>query len=285
MKKDMMKSFMFVVSIFVAAGMLLSCQNKGKCVEKQDDGDSSDFIEETEYIYDNPLDSIVHYTLADNRMEKVFEFLSSHPDFVNGKQDIGYHTYSNGVVEPSDMLWKDCGKIRVYSIPLENIYTTLYYYIVQYKGTRGAIDTISLQDIDGHMNEISEITSKDGKTYYLLSSDQFVQHSGTLLRETVYAFSLGKNGLVKEKLFHNKNGQYDHIEVNCGGQRYCPLDYSNISLIQLPGTECDDSEVPTVILAMINENDWPTGYGLKYQWDGYCFQYVGKCKYDADACF
>ena len=38
-------------------------------------------------------------------------------------------------------------------------------------------------------------------------------------------------------------------------------------------------------LPMINENDWPTGYGLKYQWDGHCFQYVGKCKYDANSCF
>jgi len=285
MKKDMMKSFMLVVSIFVAAGMLLSCQNKEKCVEKQDDEDSSEFIEETEYIYDNPLDSIVHYTLADNRMEKVFKFLSSHPDFVNSKQDIGYHTYSNGVVEPSDMLWKDCGKVRVYSIPLESIYTTFYYYIVQYKGVQGVIDTLSLQDVEEHMKELIEIKSKDGKRYYLLATNQFVEHQGTFLRETIYAFSLGKDGLVKENLFHSKNGQYDHIEVNCGGQRYCPLDYSSISLIQMPGSECNITEVPTVILAMINENDWPTGYGLKYQWDGYCFQYIGKCKYDAYACF
>lgn len=176
MKKNMMKSFMLVVSMFVAAGMQLSCQNKGKCVEKQDDGDSSDFIEETEYVYDNPLDSIVHYTLTHNRMEKVFKFLSCHPDFVNSKQDIGYYTYSNRVVEPSDMLWKDCGKIRVYSIPLESIYTTFYYYIVQYKGVQGTIDTISLQDIEERMKELLEITSKDGKTYYLIATDQYVEH-------------------------------------------------------------------------------------------------------------
>lgn len=147
------------------------------------------------------------------------------------------------------------------------------------------MDTISLQDIDGRMKEFTEIKSNDGKTYYLIATDQYVEHQGTFLRETIYAFSLGKDGLVKENLFHSKNGQYDHIEVNCGGQRYCPLDYSRISLIQMPGSECHITEVPTVILAMINENDWPTGYGLKYQWDGYCFQYVGKCKYDADICF
>ena len=39
---------------------------------------------------------------------------------------------------------------------------------------------------------------------------------------------------------------------------------------------------PTFVIAEINENDWPTGYGLKYKWNGNYFEYVGKCHYEAN---
>ena len=89
---------------------------------------------------------------------------------------------------------------------------------------------------------------------------------------------------MKEKLFHAKGKEYDIIEVECGGQRDCPLDFENIDMIYLSDFE-EYVDVPIFIIAEINENDWLTGYGLKYQWDGNHFEYVGKCRYDADGMF
>ena len=250
--------------IVIALAILCSCQSREK--------KPSDFVEFEDNTFDNPLDSIINVARMDSRKEEVYGYLSSHPDFFSSTKNVNYP------------LWRDCGKIRVYSIPLVSIYTIPYFNIVQYEGVKGVVDTLSLNNVDEHLNDMFEIKSKDGKTYYLLLTDQYVEHQGTFLREAVYAFSLENNRLVKEELFHAKNGQYDHIEVNCGGQRYCPLDYDAISLIQVMDVDDTDS-TPSVIFALINENDWPTGYGLKYQWDGSCFQYVGKYKYDANGYF
>ena len=89
------------------------------------------------------------------------------------------------------------------------------------------------------------------------------------------------NRLVKEKLFHAKERQYDNIEVCCGGHRYLPLDFGEMVLIGIEETE-ESGDVPMFVIAEINDADWPTGLGLKYVWKGDCFEYVGKCKYDAN---
>lgn len=269
--------------MFIATAMLLACQNKGKEAVKQGGGDSVDPVEATKRSFDNPIDSIVHSTQVDTRVAEVLKYLSSHPDFVNCSKSIGYNTI-DGEVYSDYMLWKDCGEVRVYTIPLESNYTTCFYNIVQYREDKGVIDTVSLQNIDEGMNDLLEIKSKNEKTYYLLTTDQYIEHQGSILIESIYAFSLGKDRLAKEKLFHTQNGQYDHIKVNCGGQRYCPLCFGQIDLVDLFNFEESD-DAPTIVITNINENDWPTGDGLKYQWDGHCFQYVGKCKYDANGCY
>lgn len=261
------KSF-FIIVVQVAA-MLLSCHNK--------EVEESVRAPKRECPFDNPLDSIVQFTKIHLRGEESIKFLTSHPDFVNNSKNIGYYT-EGGCDENSELLWADCGKVRVYSIPMVAVHHTYNYNFIQYKDAASTLDTLSIKDIIGGMKDLTMVRGKDGKSYYLLTTTLGYCHQGTSgFNETIYAFSISKGRFVKEDIFHSPTGRYDHIEVECDG---CyPLDYDSLSLI-MSHTDRETSET-TIVLALINENGWPTGNGLVYEWDGYCFQYVGKCKYNA----
>lgn len=277
MEEDMKKLCKVFVTVVVAAAILLSCQNKGKEVNKVD-GDGVDTVQDAGRSFDNPIDSIIHSVHIWDCYEEVCRYLLNHPDFVKRSDTVGYYQLDDDF-EP-DLLWKDEGDVRVYSIPSELHYALLSRNIIQDKKT-GALDTLSLQDEMGCMKDFNKIKSTEGKTYYVLRTSVFVVHQGANLRETLSAFSIENGTLVNEKIFRTKNANYDQIEVDCGGQRYCPLSFDQIDLVGLFNFEESD-DVPTVVITNINENYWPTGDGLKYQWDGHCFQYVGKCKYDAN---
>ena len=261
----------------IVIAMLFSCQNKEKTEEKQGNRDS---LESDEYSFDNPIDSIIYSTEVDTRYDEVYHFLTWHPDFVNNSKDVGYRTYPDEKDYAPEMIWKDCGDIRVYFIPLESPWAGICKNIVQFK-KNGKLDALSLEEIDGKIEDLCEVKDKEGKTYYLLKTCLFVEHQGIVLWETIHAFSLGKDGLVQEKLFHTNNGQYNQIKLQCGGQRWCPLDMYNMELIGMSGFD-EKGEIPVVVVAVVNEKDWPTGYGLKSQWNGTYFEYVGKCDYDAN---
>lgn len=269
----MKQTFSQLLIAVIVMSTMVACGNKGN--------NDADIVDEC-YV-DNPIDSILHNTDVFNRFDAVYNYLSSHPEFLSKSDSIGYYYYA---CDDNDraLLWKECGDIRVYSIPWESIHSALGYNIVQIKGTDGKyrLDTTFLNECMGRMDNLFKITNRTGKTYYLLKTNIMSMHQGTTKLEYVNVFSIENGRLVKESLFHTKTKQYDVIEVECGGQRYLPLDYSYVSLICMENFEEDEDYAPVVVIAEINENDWPTGYGLKYQWNGDWFEYVGKCHYDSD---
>lgn len=244
---------------------------------------NNDYEQGEECFFDNPIDSVVRHTEVYDRFEDVYNYIVSHPDFVANSDSVGYHYYACNDYETT-LLWKDCGDIRVYSIPWETAHSALGYNIVQIKSKNGEykLDTAFLNDETGRMDNLFKVRSRTGKTYYILRTSTITIHQGAIKWENINAFSVDNGKLVKEKLFHTKTRQYDVIELECGGQRYLPIDYDNIDLICLDNFEGGSDDVPVVVIAEINENDWPTGYGLKYKWNGEWFEYVGKCRYDAD---
>ena len=244
---------------------------------------NSDYEQTDECFFDNPIDSVVQNTISFNRSNEVYGYLESHPDFLSNSDNIGYHYYACNDWEKA-LLWKDCGDVRVYSIPWESIHSALGYNILQIKDREGGyiLDTTFLSEDVGRMDKLLKITNRMGKTYYLLKTSFLTLHQGATRMECISAFSVENGKLAKENLFHTKSWQYDRIEVECGGQRELPLDYSDIVLICMDNFEEDNGATPLVVIAEINENDWPTGYGLKYRWNGDWFEYAGKCRYDAD---
>lgn len=247
---------------------------------------NNDYKESGECFFDNPIDSIVQNTEEDVRFDEVYKYLTAHPDFIGNSDSIAFQRFSCEEDYDYDrcMLWKDCGDIRVYSIPCPSVYSSLASYccnVVQNKKT-SIIDTVLLHDNLGGMESLYKIKNKNGETIYIIKTRLDIEHQGITNKECINAFSIVNGRFVRVKLFHAKSGHYDAIEVECGGQRYLPLDYNDVALICLDNFEEDDDDAPMFVIAEINENDWPTGYGLKYQWNGNWFEYVGKCHYDAD---
>lgn len=275
-----MKKVIIFLSILavtsVAAVIIVSMASCGS-------NNDHDYEQAGECFFDNPIDSIVQHTDASNRFDEVYRYLLSHPGFIDSSDAVGFYYYACNEMENAP-LWIDCGDIRLYSIPWESIHSALAYNIVQIKGKTGedGLDTQFLKDNQSRMDYLFKVTDRMGKTYYVLKTNYFVSHQGVTYEEGLCAFSLENGQLVKEKLFHARSGQYDAIEVECGGHRYLPLDFSDVVLICLDNVDEDDNGVPVVVVAEINTNGWPTGFGLKYQWTGDCFEYVGKCHYDAE---
>ncbi|MBO7490642.1 MAG: hypothetical protein J6T88_10225 [Bacteroidales bacterium] len=265
--------FRFIAAVSVLVLMASCGSNKNNESEQTDD-----------YCFDNPIDSIVvHNADVSNLFDEVYGYLDSHPDFPSNSDSVGYHYYACNDLDGA-LLWKECGNVRVYSIPWESIHSALGYNIVQIKDKDGSyrLDTTFLNGDAGRMDNLFKITNQMGKTFYLLKTSAFTLHQGATRMECISAFSVENGKLAKENLFHTKSWQYDRIEVECGGQRELPLDYSDIVLICMDNFEEDNGATPLVVIAEINENDWPTGYGLKYRWNGDWFEYAGKCRYDAD---
>ena len=269
------KTTLFVAVLFLGTA-LVSCQNG----EKHGLSTQEEEIEQCEY--ENAIDSIVRNTEVETRIDAVYNYLIAHPDFIDQSDNVGYHRYSCDDYETC-MLWKDCGKIRVYSIPCPPMYATICYNILQLHDKR-TLDTTSLQDETGQLEELCEVKDKQGEVYYIIKTSVFAIRHGNVIEEYISAFSLKNGRLKKEKLFHANGRQYDRIEVECGGLHHPPIDYANAVLISM--NHFDDNEgSPAFVIAEINKNDWPSGYGLKYQWNGNWFEYVGKCEYNLDDFF
>ena len=270
---EKMKTSFFTqfVTAFLMLFAIVSCGNHV----------NNDYEEEVDECgYSNPIDSIVSQTTEDIRLDEVYKYLIAHRDYIDNSDSVGYSSSCGGY--DNSLLWKDCGEIRVYSIPEISIHAILCSNFVQFKGKDGRIDTLFLEDNYGELEDICKIVSRNGKTYYFLKTKTLVCHQGAIKTECINAFSIENGRLVKEKLFHTKTKQYDAIEVECGGQRYLPIDYYHAVLICMDDFDGTYDNQPRVVIAEINENDWPTGYGLEYQWNGEWFDYVGRCNYDAD---
>ncbi len=269
------KLSIYIAALFLMA-TLVSCRNS------ENNYPYCDRDESEECSPENPIDSIIHITDEEIRCHEVYKYLITHPEFINLSDSIGYHSYSCDDCERC-VLWKDCGIIRVYSIPCPLMYASYSYNIIQFRD-KGSIDTTFLQDNIGQLDKLYEIRNKKGNVYYVLKTNAYAIRHGDVIEEYISAFSIKDGHLMKEKLFHANGRQYDVIEVVCGEERHPPLDYNSVILISLK--HFDDGEgVPAFVIAEINNNDWPTGYGLKYQWNGDWFEYVGKCQYNVDDYF
>lgn len=259
-------------TLFFASLFFVSCRNG------ENGNLFSDMSESEDGEYENPIDSIIQNTTEDIRWDEVYRYLTNHPDFVNQSDSTGYRYLCDDCER--QMVWKDCGDIRVYSIPCPTMYATCCCNIIQFRDN-GRLDTGFFENNDGGMENLYAIRNRLGKTYYILKTRIDVEHQGMIVWECISSFSVERGHLVKENLFHAKNRKYDCVEVECGGQRYLPLNYQNVVLISMSQFE-DGVDNPAFVIAEINSNDWPTGYGLKYEWDGTWFEYVGKCPYDVD---
>lgn len=264
------------MAVLSLMAIMMSCRNG------ENNTPYSDTDELEECVYENPIDSIIHNTDEEVRFDVVYNYLIAHPNFVKQSDSVGYHKYSYDDYKEC-VVWKDCEDIRVYSIPCPLMYATYSRNIVQYHNNE-SLDTISLQDEFGQLDELFKIKNDKGYEYYILKTKAYAIRHGEVVEEYISAFSIQDNQLKKEKLFHANGKQYDIIEVVCGEERHPPLDYSNIVLISLKHFD-DNDGVPMFVIAEINNNDWPTGYGLKYQWNGNWFEYVGKCPYNVDDYF
>lgn len=62
--------------------------------------------------------------------------------------------------------------------------------------------------------------------------------------------------------------------------RYCPLQWDDVILIVT--FDLDNRKLPTIIVSETNERDWPTGYGMEYEWTGRWFEQTRRRYYDVD---
>lgn len=177
-------------------------------------------------------------------------------------------------------------QVCIYSIPINEYcgYAIGCRNIIRYMNNKNqmVVDTILLHEDEGTIMDLYRVTTTDGKPYYLVKTEFGVLHQGIIVSETIHALSFNEKGeLVKVPLFKTRKASYDEITVSCGGQRWLPMDFDELCLIFVDA-DFDNNNIERILLAEINENDWPTGYGLEYTWNGNCFAYQGKCKYDAN---
>lgn len=178
------------------------------------------------------------------------------------------------------------GRISIYSIPSDEYcgYANYYRNTIKYRNYKNqtVLDTMLLHDDFGSIVDIYQVSASNGKPYYLVKTEFGVLHQGIIVSETIHALSFYEKGeLVKVPLFKTRKASYDEITVSCGGQRWLPMDFDELCLIFVDA-DFDNNNIERILLAEINDNDWPTGYGLEYTWNGNCFAYQGKRKYDAN---
>lgn len=244
-------------------------------------GRSGENIDDNRIPYENPIDSILRNQSEPFRLEEVCRYLKDNPQFVHQSDSVGFHRcFSLDPTVRAEVLWQECGDIRIYSIPSPTMYATQYDNLVQFLDN-GKFDSDFLQDDYGDVRGLFSIKSDTGKTFYILKTRVDVEHQGYVAWERISAFSISKGRLVKENLFRAGKRLYDAIELECGGQRDLPISFYCVVLIDVDGFE-ERPERPWFVVAEVNERDWPTGKGFKYQWNGRQFEYVGKCNYDAD---
>lgn len=203
---------------------------------------------------------------------------------------IPQQTSANSLMPVEDMDYPidsaTMGQISIYSIPSDEYcgYANYYRNTIKYKNYKNqtVLDTMLLHDDFGSIVDIYQVSASNGKPYYLVKTEFGVLHQGIVVSETIHALSFNEKGeLVKVPLFKTRKASYDEITVSCGGQRWLPMNFDELCLIYVDA-DFDNKNIERILLAEINENDWPTGYGLEYTWNGNCFAYQGKCKYDAN---
>lgn len=177
-------------------------------------------------------------------------------------------------------------QVCIYSIPINEYcgYAIGCRNIIRYMNNKNqmVVDTILLHEDEGTIMDLYRVTTTDGKPYYLVKTEFGVLHQGIIVSETIHALSFNEKGeLVKVPLFKTRKASYDEITVSCGGQRWLPLNFEELCLVYVDDN-IGDKNIQRIVLAEINDNDWPTGYGLEYTWNGNCFAYQGKRKYDAN---
>lgn len=177
-------------------------------------------------------------------------------------------------------------QVSIYSIPINEYcgYAIGCRNIIRYMNNKNqmVVDTILLHEDEGTIMDLYRVTTTDGKPYYLVKTEFGVLHQGNIVSETIHALSFNEKGeLVKVPLFKTRKASYDEITVSCGGQRWLPLNFEELCLVYVDDY-FGDKNIQRIVLAEINDNDWPTGYGLEYTWNGNCFAYQGKRKYDAN---
>lgn len=203
---------------------------------------------------------------------------------------IPQQTSANSLMPVEDMDYPidsaTMGRISIYSIPSYEYcgYANYYRNTIKYRNYKNqtVLDTMLLHDDFGSIVDIYQVSASNGKPYYLVKTEFGVLHQGIIVSETIHALSFNEKGeLVKVPLFKTRKASYDEITVSCGGQRWLPMDFDELCLIFVDA-DFDNNNIERILLAEINENDWPTGYGLEYTWNGNCFAYQGKRKYDAN---
>ena len=203
---------------------------------------------------------------------------------------IPQQTSANSLMPVEDMDYPvdsaTIGQISIYSIPSDEYcgYADYCRNTIKYKNDKNqtVLDSMLLHDDFGSIVDIYQVSASNGKPYYLVKTEFGVLHQGIIVSETIHALSFNEKGeLVKVPLFKTRKASYDEITVSCGGQRWLPMDFDELCLIYVVA-DFDNKNTKRILLAEINENDWPTGYGLEYTWNGNCFAYQGKCKYDAN---
>lgn len=265
------RALSFLWTTIMAMLFLVSCKGGSERQEVAlEEGD--------EYL--NPMDSVVRNTVTYNRLGEVYGYLTRHPEFVHSSDSVGYGRSGAGN-DDSTMLWKDCEGLRVYTIPEDSHRASYHLNFIQFRNGEGRIDSTLLEDNAGGVVGFVSLKGRDGKIYFLVKTDLYYGHQGTAKCERICAFSIQGNRLVKEKLFHARGRQYDDIEVCCGGHRYFPLDFRETVLIGMNDYRFEGGD-PVLVITEVNDADWPTGNGLRYEWKGDCFEYTGKCSYDAN---
>lgn len=178
------------------------------------------------------------------------------------------------------------GRISIYSVLCDE-YSSYAVYCrntILYKNNKNqlVVDTVLLHNDLGTIKDMYQVTDSNGRPYYLVKTEFGVLHQGIIESVTIHALSFNeKDELVKAPLFKTKKASYDEITVSCGGQRWLPINFGELCLIYVDD-DFDNRSIERIVLAEINENDWPTGYGLEYTWNGNYFAYQGKCNFDAN---
>lgn len=269
-------------ALLLAASTIAVCQNTGF--------DGGLYNEPDSMVFSNPIDSLVYYMGLEredddyrkfNRdPQKICEYLMAHPDFVKNSDSIGHNKNCNEY--ETCLLWKDCGDIRIYSIPYLTLRGMAYRTIVQFRED-GRVDTSFFEVELGGMEDIHQIVDRKGKKHYFLITRYYYEYFGDVLYHGIDAFSVENGNLVDDSVFYKDGKISDGLGEQCGDMgEPIPVNLSGIWLVNF--IKADDYYPPRLIIAETTPI-WPTGKGFRYRWNGYYFEYVGIDKYNCNCVF
>lgn len=276
----MRKTVFFALLLVISTSAV--CRNTGYESGLYDEPDS--------LVFANPIDSLVYYMEQERDEDdyidfnrdprKVYEYLMAHPDFVKNSDSIGHKNHRSRY--ETYLLWKDCGDIRIYSIPYETFHGIAYRTIVQYKEDC-RVDTSFFEEEIAGMEDIYQIVDRKGKKHYFLITRYYYEFDGDVLYQGINAFSVENGDLVDDSVFY-KDGKFTAgLGEQCGDMAEPILvDLEGLSLVYF--IEADDYYPPRLIIAETTPQ-WPTGKGFRYRWNGFYFEYVGIGRYNCNGVF